>query len=65
MKSVSLPKNIIKYHHPNGCVEGAVHVFVEFFGGWDNSVSKFVCQFLGWWLCLLVGLSVLGLVAGG
>ena len=20
---------------------------------------KFVCQFLGWWLCLLVGLSVL------
>ena len=37
----------------------------NFFGGWDNSVSKFVCQFLGWWLCLLVGLSVLGLVAGG
>ena len=35
-------------------------MFVEFLGGWDNSVSKFVCQFLGWWLCLLVGLSVLG-----
>ena len=33
MKSVSLPKNIIKYHHPNGCVEGAVHVFVEYFLG--------------------------------
>ena len=35
----------------------------NFFGGWDNSVSKFVRQFLGWWLCLLVGLSVFGLVA--
>ena len=38
-------------------------LWIFFGGGWDNSVSKFVCQFLGWWLCLLVGLSVLGLVA--
>ena len=29
-------------------------------------VCKFICQFVGWWLCLLLGLSVcwLGLMFG-
>ena len=54
-------KTIIKYHHPNGCVQGAIHVFVDFLGGGTILLAN--CQFLGWWLCLLVGLSAFGLVA--
>ena len=37
--------------------------FFVFFGGRGSYVCKFVCQFLGWGFCLVVGLSAFGLVA--
>ena len=39
-------RKIIKYHHPNGCAQGMVYVFVDFFLGGVG------------YLCLQISLSV-------
>ena len=47
-----------KNNHPSGSVYSMVYLSVV-----GSYICKFVCQFVGWRLCLLLGLSVCWFVA--